>query len=171
MCIRDSRCAVRDIVASSHVPERLRTCLRLAYHLRNDWNELTSSCDRSSTCSVSSDRVLSEYFAEDASLMRLASESTLREPAVLALVAPRDREAYQRNSRRFESAMQYAASSAKLSQFDPPLPRFAKGQYVPTGLKDENGNLLGTNLENARDFLLDASDALLVACSFVYYTR
>ena len=34
----------------------------------------------------------------------------------------------------------------------------------------EQGNLLGTNLENARDFAIDARDALWVVCSFVYYT-
>ena len=42
---------------------------------------------------------------------------------------------------------------------------------MPKGLRDEQGNLLGTNLENARDFALDGRDALLVACSFIYYTR
>ena len=33
---------------------------------------------------------------------------------------------------------------------------------------DAQGNLLGSNLENARDFLLDAADALVVVCSLVY---
>jgi hypothetical protein len=30
---------------------------------------------------------------------------------------------------------------------------------------------VGSNLENLRDFLLEARDALVVACSFIFYTR
>ena len=49
----------------------------------------------------------------------------------------------------------------------------AHGLKIDTlrSLKDGQGNLLGSNLENSRDFLLDARDALVVACSFIFYTR
>jgi len=53
------------------------------------------------------------------------------------------------------------------------MPSFPRGGYVPKDhLKDGNGNRLGSNLvENSRDFLLDARDALVVACSLIFYTR
>jgi hypothetical protein len=66
-----------------------------------------------------------------------------------------------------------AASCAGLAQYDAQMPSFPRDGYVPKDhLKDGNGNLLGSNLvENSRDFLLDARDALVVACSFIFYTR
>ena len=100
--------------------------------------------------------------------MSLASDGTLRDSFALSLVAPADRIAYERNARRFERAMGYTADCVNLSQFDPTLPSYKQGSYVPTGLTDANGQLLGTNLGNARDFLADARDALLVCCSFAY---
>ena len=169
-CVSD-RCEVSDLVKSPHVPTRLREALRLATQLVDDWEALTSACAEQ-TCEVSNERVRSEAFlGRDAPLLSLAAEGALRDTFTLSLVRPEDREAYARNSARFESAIKYAADCASLSQFDPKLPRYKKGEYVPKGLKDERGNLLGTNLDNARDFVLDARDALLVACSFVYYTR
>ena len=86
-------------------------------------------------------------------------------------MADADREAYTRNVERYESSVRLAASCAGLAQYDAQMPSFPRGGYVPKGLKDANGNLLGSNLENARDFLLDALDALVVACSFIFYTR
>lgn len=86
-------------------------------------------------------------------------------------VAAPDREAYARNAERYESSVRLAASSASLAQFDAQMPSFLPGTYVPKGLKDGNGNLLGSSLENSRDFLLDARDALVVVCSFIFYTR
>ena len=50
---------------------------------------------------------------------------------MLSLVDAADRDAYLRNARRFESAVQYAASSASLARWDPSLPTFAQGAYVP----------------------------------------
>jgi hypothetical protein len=110
-----------------------------------------------------------QYLGESSPLVSLAADGTLREPATLSLVLDADREAFARNAKRFESAMRYAVGSTRLSQYDPPLPSFSRGSYVPKGLKDESGNLLGTNLDNARDFLADACDALLVVCSFLSY--
>ena len=86
-------------------------------------------------------------------------------------MAATDREAYTRNVERYESSVRLAASCARLAQYDAQMPSFPRGGYVPKGLKDGNGSLLGSNLENARDFLLDARDALVVACSFIFYTR
>ena len=99
--------------------------------------------------------------------MSLASDGLLRES--VTLVKETDRETFLRNARRFQSSAVFAAQSVSLAQFDPVLPTFAKGEYVPKGLTDESGNLLGTNLENARDFARDAADALLVVCSFLTY--
>ena len=121
---------------------------------------------------VSSATIRSDaYLGPGSVLVRLAEDGDLREPAMVARVDAADRVAYVRNARRFESALRYAASCASLAQFDPTLPSFASGAYVPKGLTDANGNLLGTNLENARDFMLDATDALVVSASFVYYHR
>lgn len=168
-CAAD-RCSSATLIASSHVPARIREALRVAIGLCDDWNKLTSDCT-GNLCKVSSRIVIADYLSESSTLMALATDGTLRQPITLSLIESTDKQAYLRNALRFESGMRFAASSASLSQFDPPLPSFAKGSYVPKGLKDENGNLLGSNLENAREFLLDATDALIVVCSFIYYTR
>ena len=146
----------------------MREALRLSERLRSQWNELTSECT-GEVCTVSSTRIRAEYLGDDSPLLSLAADGDLRAPSTLALVPPSDREAYVRNAMRFESSMRYVASCASLAQFDPKVPPFPKGGYVAKGLKDERGNLLGLSLENARDFLLDASDALRVACSFISY--
>ena len=166
-CPQD-RCALGELLApGSAVPARLRESLRLADEMVANWNALTSQCT-DDVCMVTNKRIVGEYLSERSPLMRLASEGVLRDPLTLALVVDGDREAYARNARRFESAVGYASSSANLAQFDPTLPTYRKGSYVPKGLKDAQGNLLGTNLENARDFATDARDALLVVCSFVW---
>lgn len=121
--------------------------------LAAQWNELTTEC--ATDCGVTSTRIERDFLASDGPLLTLASDRSLRGSSTLALVAPRDREAYTRNAMRFEEQMRYAGSCARLSQFDPVLPRFPRGSYVPKGLKDASGNLLGTNLENARDFTLE----------------
>ena len=160
-CPQD-RCALSELLApSSAVPARLRESLRLADEMVANWNALTSQCTED-VCMVTNKRIVGEYLSERSPLMRLASEGVLRDPLTLALVVDGDREAYARNARRFESAVGYASSSANLAQFDPTLPTYRKGSYVPKGLKDAQGNLLGTNLENARDFATDARDALVV---------
>ena len=166
----DDRCNVERLLASTHVPARLRDALRLVIRVTDGFDELTSECGGGETCTVSARVLQGEYLGARSALVSLADEGALREPAVLSLVASSDREAYARNVARFESSIRYAASCASLSQFDPEMPSFARGSYVPKGLKDANGNLLGSNLENSRDFLLDARDALVVACTFVFYT-
>ena len=132
------------------------------------FNELTSECSGELTCKVSARALLETYLNAQAPLIGLADEGGLREPAVRALVAATDREAYTRNVERYESSVRLAASCARLAQYDAQMPSFPRGGYVPKGLKDGNGSLLGSNLENARDFLLDARDALVVACSLSY---
>ena len=168
-CASD-RCAVKDLLGSKRVPLQLREALREATQLTEQWNELTSKCN-GGTCTVSSARLLDGSLGKRSPLMALAAGGELLDATTLALVRADDKEAYARNARRFEASVKYAADCAKLSQFAPPLPSFAKGAYVPKGLTDANGQLLGTNLENARDFARDAADALLVVCSFIYYTR
>ena len=165
-CVQD-RCALRDLLASDTVPVRLREALQLADTLVGSWNELTSECS-ANVCKVTSQRVRSEYLSETSPLMTLASDGVLRDAATLTLVRSADREAYERNARRYESSVKYTANCARLADFDPALPTFSKGAYVPQGLTDAQGNLLGTNLENARDFALDARDALVVVCSFIF---
>lgn len=167
-CVSD-RCDVSKLISCPHVPGQLREALRVATKLYEDWDVLTSECSGNS-CQVTS-QVVRDRLSDSSGLMMLAADGTLRDPSTLSLVRESDREAYLRNAGRFESSLRYAANSARLSQFDPRLPSFPKGEYVPRGLKDESGNLLGSNLENARDFLLDATDALLVACTFIYYRR
>ena len=162
------RCDVKLLLASAKVPARAREALRTASTLVDQWNSLTSEC-RGNECRVTRDVLLRDYFSDGSLLMALASDGSLRDATTTALVAPADRVAYARNAMRFESSMRYASSSAKLAQFDPELPSYPKGSYVPKGLNDEQGNLLGTNLENARDFGLDARDALHVVCSFLSY--
>jgi hypothetical protein len=167
VCPDDDRCATSVLLSSNRVPPRLREALRLATDLFDGWNDLTSECT-GDVCKVSEKRVLEVHLTEEAPLMTLATDGALRDPLILALVAPADRQAYARNRERFESSMRYVAMSASLARYDPALPRFAKGSYVPKGLKDEGGRLLGSSLENARDFLLDAKDALTVCCSFIH---
>ena len=165
------RCDVGELMASTHVPLRLREALRISLRVTDGFNELTSECSGERECTVSARVLLETYLAPQAPLIALADEGVLREPAVRALVSASDREAYARNVERYESSVRLAASCAGLAQYDPQMPSFPRGGYVPKGLKDGQGNLLGSNLENSRDFLLDARDALLVACSFIFYTR
>ena len=150
----DDRCAVADLIASSRVPPRLRESLELVDALVERWNALTTECT-STDCGITSARIERDFLSPDGALLTLASDRTLRDLDTLELVAPRDREAFSRNAMRFEAQMKYAGSCARLSQFDPILPRFPRGSYVPKGLKDASGSLLGTNLENARDFTLE----------------
>lgn len=164
------RCSVGALLASSRVPSRLREALRVGTKLVESFNDVTSACD-GSVCKVSGRLLRSDYLCEGSTLLSLAEEKALREPTVLRLVTGTDREAYLRNARRYEDSIRLATSCANLAEFDPQLPSFPKGSYVPKGLKDENGNLLGSNLENAREFLLDANDALVVVCSFITYAE
>lgn len=157
---------VKDLLASNVVPTRLRDALRSCDNLVENWNELTSDCTNN-MCKVTSQRIRQEYLSETSPIMSLASDGLLREQFILSLIQDADREVFARNARRFQSSTVYAIQCANLAQFDPVLPTFAKGEYVPKGLTDERGNLLGTNLENAREFALDARDALIVVCSFI----
>lgn len=147
------------------MPARLREALRSSNVLVDHWNALTSVC-ANNVCKVTNQRLRMEYLSEASPIMSLASDGLLRES--VTLVKETDRETFLRNARRFQSSAVFAAQSVSLAQFDPVLPTFAKGEYVPKGLTDESGNLLGTNLENARDFALDARDALIVVCSFIF---
>ena len=167
---KDDRCAIPELMSSPRVPSRLREGLKLASRLYDEWNELTSECN-GNVCHVTSSKVMSEYLSEESPLLTLATDGALREAFVISLVAADDREVYARNRERFESSMRYVAMSTSLAKYDPPLPSFPKGEYVPKGLTDETGRLRGSSLENARDFLLDALDALVVCCSFIHVQR
>lgn len=166
-CPADDRCAVSVLLSSNSVPLHLREALKLASDLYSGWNDLTSDCN-GDVCRISPKRVLEDYLNEQALLMLLATEGGLRDSAIVNLVPPENRQAYARNRERYESSMRYVAMSAALSKYDPALPTYAKDSYVPKGLRDDAGRLLGSSLENARDFLLDAKDALIVCCSFIH---
>ena len=95
-----------------------------------------------------------------------------RSPALAAAARAR-RTRLERARQGLDSGTTPAATAAQVPAITPAVgtaDAMDGGVELATGNGDA-GNLLGTNLENARDFMLDASDALLVCCSMIYSTR